>query len=71
MRNCDICGKPVVLVPSAAERARKYGGTPAHYEALFPSHAECLVAKRDREARELMARLDAEARARKVVIKCS
>lgn len=46
--NCTICGKPVVLVPSAAERARSdvTGKTAAYYTSLFPTHAACTLAKR-------------------------
>jgi hypothetical protein len=54
--NCTICHRPVVLVPSAKERAAKYGQTPAFYTRLFPQHADCTIAKRDREVRELMTR---------------
>lgn len=52
---CNICGREVVLRPSASERARRYGGTPADYTALFPAHAECVVGKRRAEARQTMA----------------
>jgi hypothetical protein len=45
--NCSYCNKPVVLRPSAAERAAKYGGKPSDYTALFPNHAECSIAARD------------------------
>ena len=41
--NCLLCGKPIVLVPSAKERADKYGGKPSDYTALFTVHAECQV----------------------------
>ena len=44
--NCTICGKPITLIPSAKERAKKYGGSPADYTALFRQHAECLVETR-------------------------
>lgn len=54
--NCTLCHKPIVLVPSARERAARYGGTPAHYTRLFQQHPECLIAKREREATELMRR---------------
>ena len=40
-RNCTVCNKPIVLVPSAAERAKKYGQTPAYYLNLFTTHSEC------------------------------
>ena len=60
--NCKICGKPVVLVPSAAERAAKYGGSAKDYIALFTTHSACFVAKRTRETIELMRRLNNEGR---------
>ena len=44
--NCNICNKPVVLVPSAAERARKHGETPAYYTKLFSQHSDCALAAR-------------------------
>lgn len=48
--NCNICNKPVVLVPSAKERAAKCrsGYTAADYTALFPTHATCALAERDK-----------------------
>jgi hypothetical protein len=54
--NCTICNKPIVLVPSAAERAQKYGGKPSDYTKLFTTHSECFVAKREAETVELMRR---------------
>lgn len=56
MRNCTICGKPIVLVPSAKERAAKFGGKPSDYTSLFREHAQCLIEKRNQEAIELMRR---------------
>jgi hypothetical protein len=52
--NCTICKKPIVLLPSAAERAAKYGGKPSDYIKLFTEHAECVVAKRQAESVELI-----------------
>ena len=46
--NCELCGKKVVLVPSAKQRAEKFGGQPKDYEKLFPTHTECQL-KRNRE----------------------
>lgn len=54
--NCTICRKPIVLVPSAAERAAKYGGKPSDYTKLFTTHSECAIEKRERETRELLRR---------------
>ena len=59
--NCTICGKKIVLRPSAAERARKFGGKPSDYTKLFTTHSACMVAKREREAVELMRRLSTQA----------
>lgn len=44
--NCTICAKPITLVPSATERAAKYGGTPAFYTGLFTEHSDCALKKR-------------------------
>ena len=55
--NCTICGKPIVLIPSAAERARKFGGVPSDYTKLFTAHGECQVAKREAETVALMRRI--------------
>ena len=45
MNNCSICGKKIVLVPSAAARARKFGGKASDYTKLFTAHAECTIIK--------------------------
>lgn len=54
---CTICGKEVVLSPSATERARRFGGSHHDYTVLFPNHSECVIRKRKAEAIELMRRL--------------
>ena len=53
--NCTICGKPIILVPSAEERAARdvTGKTADYYRSLFPEHAECTL----RWRRELTALL--------------
>jgi hypothetical protein len=53
-RNCNICGKPIILVPSAAERARKYGETADYYKNLFTTHDDCLLNMRAKKASDLM-----------------
>lgn len=55
--NCIYCKKRIVLVPSAAQRAKKFGGTPQQYESLFTSHPECAFKERERQTSELMKRL--------------
>lgn len=46
--NCTICQQPVILVPSAEERAKKdvTGKTAAYYRGLFTEHAKCTLQKR-------------------------
>lgn len=57
MSKCTICNKEIVLVPSAAERAKKYGGTAEYYTSLFTTHSECFVNKRSQESTELMRKI--------------
>lgn len=52
--NCTICNKPIVLIPSAKERAKRHGGRPSDYTRLFTTHSECLVNKRNNDAIALM-----------------
>ena len=54
--DCTICKKPIVLVPSAEERAKKFGGTPAFYTRLFTEHAACVLTRRATETSELIYR---------------
>lgn len=56
--NCNICGKPILLVPSAIERAQRFGGTAASYTALFPTHSSCTLDKRRADTSAMMARSD-------------
>jgi len=49
--NCSHCGKPIVLVPSAIERAKKFGGPPSKYTKLFTMHAQCQIDKRNQSLR--------------------
>lgn len=55
--NCTICGKPITLVPSAQERAKKYGETPSYYIQLFTEHSNCTINKRNEDVISLMRRL--------------
>jgi hypothetical protein len=54
---CTICQKPIVLFPSAKERARKFGGKPSDYTKLFTTHSTCAINKRNQDTKELMTRL--------------
>lgn len=58
--NCTICGKPITLSPSAAERAAKdVTGRPASfYTKLFTTHSSCALAKREADTLALMRRLN-------------
>ena len=55
--NCTICGKPIKLVPSAEERAKKdlTGKTAADYRSLFTEHSDCTLRKRAEDTSKLMA----------------
>jgi len=57
--NCTLCGRPIVLVPSAAERAAKdvTGKSAAYYTSLFRQHSGCLLAKRAEDTTALMKRI--------------
>ena len=58
--NCTLCHKPVVLHPTAAQRAERYGGTPRDYTLLFPNHADCVVKAREQEAIDLLRSLNSD-----------
>jgi len=47
----------VVLVPSAKERAEKFGGKPSDYIKLFTAHAKCQIENREKETIELINRV--------------
>lgn len=52
--NCKFCNKPVILSPSAEERARKCvtGHSAAYYRNLFRYHADCWLEIRDGKTKE-------------------
>jgi hypothetical protein len=54
--NCTICNKPIILIPSATERARKYGGKPSGYTRLFTTHTDCQLAKNKADLSDLIKR---------------
>ena len=58
---CTICGKEIILVPSAKERAAKYGEKPSYYTNLFKQHSECLVQEREKDTLKLMQKQTASA----------
>lgn len=59
--NCITCGKPIVLVPSAKERAAKdLSGKPAsYYTKLFTEHSSCLIKRRNEGTSKLIESLNA------------
>ena len=61
-RICSYCNKPVILNPSASERSKRYGESPAFYINLFPNHSACSVAAREAETVQLMRRINQESR---------
>ncbi len=56
---CNICGKKVILTPSASERAAKYGGKASDYTSLFTVHADCAIAKYKADTITLIAKRNA------------
>ena len=56
-RKCKLCGAPIILKPSAEERAIKYGGVPSDYLKLFDTHTGCALKKRSEETLALIDRL--------------
>ena len=56
-RICTECGKPIILVPSANERAKNVGGKPSDYLSIFTMHSECELKKRSNGDTELIRRL--------------
>ena len=54
--NCTHCNRPIVLVPSASERAAKYGGKASDYIKLFTIHSNCQLIKRAEETKQLIKR---------------
>lgn len=53
---CKHCHKEIILIPSAAERARKdvTGKTAAEYTAIFDYHSECTLELRRTSTSEMM-----------------
>jgi len=54
---CKHCSKPIVLMPSAKERARVHGGMADDYTKLFEYHAACTLELRAKGVSELMQRI--------------
>ena len=46
LNNCNLCGKPIHLNPSAAERAAKdrSGRIAEYFRNLFTTHPDCQIA---------------------------
>jgi hypothetical protein len=63
-RKCTICGEPIILRPSAAERSRRdvNGLPPSYYLDLFTEHDSCLLEKRQREVMELIQKTKGESK---------
>lgn len=58
-RNCTLCKRPIVLMPSAAQRAAKDVTRPSasYYTGMFTEHAACTLEKRRLDTLALMTRL--------------
>ena len=55
--NCCHCGQPIQLIPSATERAARFGGRPADYTRLFTEHSACAIRYRSEETSRLIEKL--------------
>lgn len=51
---CKFCNKDIVLIPSASERAKRYGGKPSDYVKLFTSHPACAIEQQNKEVYALI-----------------
>ena len=52
---CRLCKEEIHLYPSATERARKHGETPAFYTHLFSTHTHCQIRANAEQVSELIA----------------
>lgn len=57
-KKCKLCGAPIILKPSAEERAIKYGGVPSDYIKLFDTHTGCALKKRSEETAQLVQEIN-------------
>ena len=67
MTKCSICKKEIKLTPSAAERAKKYGGKPSDYSELFTSHSKCQALQNKEDVTDLMRRIKTEKQMSRVI----
>jgi hypothetical protein len=65
---CTICHEEIVLVPSAKERAKKYGGKPSDYTKLFTTHTSFELKKRKEQTAALMKKIARDHNRKKVVV---
>jgi hypothetical protein len=63
---CTICNKPIILKPSAAERAKKFGGKASDYSALFTEHSKCALDKRNEDTSLLIHKVTEQRQSQKV-----
>lgn len=57
---CSVCGKPVILSPTAAERSQRFGQPPSYFTNIFTTHSTCMLMQREADVINLMRRLKAE-----------
>ena len=69
---CTMCGKPIILVPSAEERAKKSCETPNYYRKLFTIHSYCLVKKRNYMNRQILnkSKMTQDQKIKTYILKC-
>jgi hypothetical protein len=66
---CTICKQPVILHPTAEQRAKKFGGKAEDYTRLFLTHNTCELKKRAQETTDLMRRIVAQQARNRVTLK--
>ena len=54
---CTHCKKEIVLIPSAKERAEKFGGVPSDYTKLFTMHSSCQLEAMEQQTSDLIKTL--------------
>ena len=60
-RKCTICGKPIILIPSAEQRAANVTGKSAeYYRNLFTEHSTCTLFKHAEETADLVRKLSSD-----------
>lgn len=57
---CRICGKDIVLIPSAKQRSIATGQPESYFLGLFTTHPQCFIEKRRKDFHALVRRINNE-----------